>query len=142
MAGRDVVILESEKAIGTHTSSRNSEVIHAGIYYPAGSWKARLCVAGRRALYTYAAENGIAHQRLGKMIVATSDEEVPALQGYLDKALANGVEAMSWLNAAQARALEPEVTCVGALWSDTTGIIDAHGLMAALRRDAEASGAI
>jgi len=141
-SGREVIVLESEKAIGTHTSSRNSEVIHAGIYYTTGSWKARLCVAGRRALYAYASENGIAHQRLGKLIVATSEEEIPALQGYLDRALANGVEGMSWLDAAEAQALEPEVTCRRALWSDTTGIIDAHGLMAALRRDAEAGGAV
>jgi L-2-hydroxyglutarate oxidase LhgO len=141
LAGREVIVLESEKAIGTHTSSRNSEVIHAGIYYPTGSAKARLCVAGRRALYAYAAENGVNHQRVGKLIVATTDEEVPALEGYLKKALANGVEGMSWLDAEQARALEPEVRCVRGLWSDTTGIVDAHGVMAAYRRDAEAHGA-
>ena len=142
LSGREVIVLEGEKAIGTHTSSRNSEVIHAGIYYPAGSWKARLCVAGRRALYAYAAENGIPHQRLGKLIVATTDQEVPALQGYLDKALANGVEGMAWLDGAEARALEPAVLCARALWSGTTGIVDAHGLMAAFKRDAEAHGAV
>jgi L-2-hydroxyglutarate oxidase LhgO len=139
--GREVIVLESEKAIGTHTSSRNSEVIHAGIYYPAGSWKARLCVAGRRALYAYAAENGIAHQKLGKLIVATSEEEIASLQQYLDKAQANGVEGMAWLDAAEAHALEPVVRCARALWSGETGIVDAHGLMAAFRRDAESRGA-
>ena len=142
LSGREVIVLEGEKAIGTHTSSRNSEVIHAGIYYPAGSWKARLCVAERRALYAYAAENGIAHQRLGKLIVATTDQEIPALQGYLDRALANGVEGMAWLDGAEARALEPAVLCARALWSGTTGIVDAHGLMAAFKRDAEAQGAV
>jgi L-2-hydroxyglutarate oxidase LhgO len=142
VSGREVIVLESEKAIGTHTSSRNSEVIHAGIYYPAGSWKARLCVAGRRALYAYAAENGIPHQQLGKLIVATTEKEIPSLQGYLDKALANGVEGMAWLDQAEAHALEPEVRCARALWSGTTGIVDVHGLMAAFRRDAEARGAV
>jgi L-2-hydroxyglutarate oxidase LhgO len=142
LAGREVIVLEGEKAMGTHTSSRNSEVIHAGIYYPTGSWKARLCVAGRRALYAYAAENGIPHQQLGKLIVATTDEEIPALQGYLDRAHANGVEGMSWMDAAQVHELEPAVICRRALWSGTTGIVDAHGLMAAFRRDAEARGAV
>jgi L-2-hydroxyglutarate oxidase LhgO len=140
-SGREVIVLEGEKAIGTHTSSRNSEVVHAGIYYPAGSWKARLCVAGRRALYAYAAENGITHRKVGKLIVASSEDEVSSLQQYLDKAQANGVEGMAWLDAAEAHALEPAVRCVRALWSGETGIIDAHGLMAALRRDAEAEGA-
>jgi len=140
-SGREVIVLEGEKAIGTHTSSRNSEVVHAGIYYPAGSWKARLCVAGRRALYAYAAEHGIAHQKLGKMIVATSEDEISSLQQYLDRATANGVEGMRWLDAAEAHALEPEVRCARALWSAETGIIDAHGVMAAFRRDAEAGGA-
>jgi L-2-hydroxyglutarate oxidase LhgO len=141
LAGRQVIVLESERAIGTQTSSRNSEVIHAGIYYSPGSLKARLCVAGRRALYAYAADNGIAHQQLGKLIVATSDEEVPSLQQYLDRALANGVEGMGWLDAAEAHALEPAVRCARALWSGETGIVDAHGVMAGFRRDAEARGA-
>jgi L-2-hydroxyglutarate oxidase LhgO len=141
LAGRQVIVLESERAIGTQTSSRNSEVIHAGIYYSPGSLKARLCVAGRRALYAYAADNGIAHQQLGKLIVATSDEELPALQQYHDRALANGVEGLAWLTPDQARPLEPEVRCAGALFSSVTGIIDVHGLMATLRRDAEAHGA-
>jgi L-2-hydroxyglutarate oxidase LhgO len=140
-SGREVIVLESEKAIGTHTSSRNSEVVHAGIYYPTGSWKARLCVTGRRALYAYAAEHGIAHQKLGKLIVATSDEEVGSLQSYLDKATANGVEGMRWLDGAEAHELEPDIRCARALWSAETGIIDAHEVMAAYRRDAEAGGA-
>jgi L-2-hydroxyglutarate oxidase LhgO len=139
-AGREVVVLERETAPGTHTSARNSEVIHAGIYYPPGSQKARLCVAGRRALYDYAAANGVAHRRLGKLIVATAEDELAALQGYCDRALANGVEGLRWLEADQARALEPEVRCVRALFSAETGIIDSHGLMLALRRDLEAAG--
>jgi L-2-hydroxyglutarate oxidase LhgO len=134
-------VLESEATVGSHTSSRNSEVVHAGIYYPTGSLKARLCVAGRRALYAYAEANGIEHRRLGKLIVATTDEELPTLRRYHERATANGVEELSWLGAAEVRALEPAVSCVGALSSPVTGIIDAHGLMTALRRDAEARGA-
>jgi L-2-hydroxyglutarate oxidase LhgO len=139
--GREVIVLEREAAIGTHTSARNSEVIHAGIYYPPGSRKARLCVAGRRALYAYAEAQGIAHRRLGKLIVATSPEEVLVLEGYRARAAANGVEALDWLTPEEARTLEPAISCVRALWSPTTGIIDAHGLLRSLRRDAEAAGA-
>jgi L-2-hydroxyglutarate oxidase LhgO len=140
-SGREVIVLEGEKAIGTHTSSRNSEVIHAGIYYPAGSWKARLCVAGRRSLYAYAAENGVAHRKVGKLIVATTEAEISSLQQYIDRATANGVEGMRWLDAAEAHELEPSVRCARALWSGETGIVDAHGVMASFRRDAEAGGA-
>ena len=140
LAGRAVIVLERERAPGTHTSARNSEVIHAGIYYPTGSLKARLCVAGRQALYAYAAASGVEHRRLGKLIVATRDDELPLLDGYHQRARANGV-TLTWLDAAEARALEPAVRCVRALWSPDTGIIDSHGLMAALRRDAEAHGA-
>jgi L-2-hydroxyglutarate oxidase LhgO len=140
-AGAEVVVLEGERAIGTHTSSRNSEVIHAGIYYPTGSAKARLCVAGRRALYAYAADRGIAHRRVGKLIVATTGAEEAALAQYLERARANGVEDLQLLDAAAAARLEPEVRCTAALFSPVTGIIDAHGLMTALRHDAEAAGA-
>src|SRR5580765_3608830 len=133
-SGREVVILEAERDIGTHTSSRNSEVIHAGIYYPAGSLKARLCVAGRRALYDYCAERGVAHRRTGKLIVATTEAEVPGLEAYAAKGAANGVDDLRVLDAAEARALETrvELHCTRALLSPSTGIVDSHGLMRAL----------
>jgi L-2-hydroxyglutarate oxidase LhgO len=140
--GREVVVLEAERGIGMHTSSRNSEVIHAGLHYPPGSLKARLCVEGRRMLYAYAREKGVEHQRTGKLIVATAEAEIPAVEGNRDRALACGVEGISMLDAREAGALEPEVRCVRALFSAETGIIDSHGLMAALRRDAEGDGAV
>jgi L-2-hydroxyglutarate oxidase LhgO len=141
LRGREVVVLESERAPGMHTSSRNSEVVHAGFHYPKGSLKARLCVAGRRALYAYAEEKGIAHRRLGKLVVATSEAEIAVLEKYRAAGEANGVEGLAMLGAAEAHALEPEVRCVAALWSPQTGIVDSHGFMQALRRDAEAHGA-
>jgi L-2-hydroxyglutarate oxidase LhgO len=141
LAGREVAVLEAEGAIGTHASSRNSEVIHAGIYYPPGSLKARLCVAGRRALYAYCAANEVACKRPGKLIVATGDEEVVQLERLHAQAEANGVGDLRWLDGAEARSLEPELQCVRALWSPSTGIVDSHGLMAALRRDAVRAGA-
>jgi len=140
-AGREVFVLESERFAGFHSSSRNSEVIHAGIYYPPGSLKARLCVEGKLALYRYCAEQGIAHARIGKLIVATAEEEVPALGRLKANAEANGVTDLVLLSQAEVRELEPEVSCVRGLLSPSTGIIDSHGLMAALRRDAEAAGA-
>ncbi|MCA1826625.1 MAG: NAD(P)/FAD-dependent oxidoreductase [Myxococcales bacterium] len=142
LAGREVTVLEAERAVGQHTSSRNSEVIHAGIYYPPGSLKARLCVEGRDALYRYCAERGVPHARLGKLIVATSDEEVAALERLRINAEANGVDDLAILSAAEAHELEPEISCVRALLSPSTGIVDSHALMAALRRDAEAAGAV
>ena len=129
LSGREVLVLESENAIGTGTSSRNSEVIHAGIYYPAGSLKARLCVQGKQMLYAYCAERGVAHQRLGKLIVATSPEQVLALDGIMAKAAANGVHDLQKLTAAQAQALEPALACQAALLSPSTGVVDSHGLM-------------
>jgi L-2-hydroxyglutarate oxidase LhgO len=141
LAGREVIVLEAERGAGTHTSARNSEVIHAGIYYPPGSWKARLCVAGHRALYAYAEARGIEHRALGKLIVATSEEELPALARYHERALANGVEGLRWMEPEEVRRLEPAISCVRALWSERTGIIDGHGLMSALRADVEARGA-
>jgi L-2-hydroxyglutarate oxidase LhgO len=139
--GREVMVLEAEGAIGSHTSSRNSEVIHAGIYYPTGSLKALLCVRGKAALYEYCEAAGVAHARLGKLIVATRDDEIPTLDRLAAQARANGVDDLVFLTGAEARALEPAVTCVGALLSPSTGIIDSHGLMSALRRDAERDGA-
>jgi L-2-hydroxyglutarate oxidase LhgO len=140
-AGREVVVLEKESAIGTGTSSRNSEVIHAGIYYPAGSLKARLCVAGRKALYPYLGERGIAHRRCGKLIVATDPGQIAGLERLHAQARANGVSDLRMLEASEARALEPELSCVAALESPSTGIIDSHGFMLGLRGDAEDHGA-
>jgi L-2-hydroxyglutarate oxidase LhgO len=140
-AGREVVILESEPKIGSHTSSRNSEVIHAGIYYPPGSLKARLCVEGRNELYAYCAERGVPHARIGKLIVATSEEELATLAALRRNAEACGVTDLASLSQAEVAELEPDVRSVGGLISPSTGIVDAHALMAALRREAEEAGA-
>ena len=142
LAGREVIVLEAETAFGTGISSRNSEVIHAGIYYPTGSLRARLCVQGNRLLYDYCASHGVAHQRCGKLIVATSVDEMAALDRLRATAIANGVSDLQPLSAAQAIAMEPALHCVGALLSPSTGIIDSHGLMLALLGDAERAGAM
>ena len=141
LSGREVVILEAEDAIGTHTSSRNSEVIHAGIYYPQGSLKARSCVEGKALLYEYCVAHGVPHRRAGKLIVAADDSQLPELQRIQEKAHANGVTDVVWMTRAQALALEPELACVAALYSPSTGIIDSHALMLAYLGDAEAHGA-
>ncbi|UVF80904.1 NAD(P)/FAD-dependent oxidoreductase [Gordonia mangrovi] len=140
--GRSVVVLEREDAVGTQTSSRNSEIIHAGIYYPPGSLKARMCVTGRALLYRYCADNTIAHRRTGKLIVATDRDQLAALDRIADRAHANGVGDLRRIDRDELAELEPEVSGVAALWSPSTGIVDAHGLMRALRRDAEQSGAV
>jgi L-2-hydroxyglutarate oxidase LhgO len=142
LAGRDVVVLESAEAIGTETSSRNSEVIHGGIYYPTDSLKARFCVAGRHALYEFCGSHGVLHRRCGKFIVATSDEQMPELERLKKVAAANGVPDLEWWTPQEVAAEEPAVFCVGALWSPSTGIIDSHGLMLAYQGDAEANGAM
>ena len=142
LAGREVVILESEDAIGTHTSSRNSEVIHAGIYYPKGSLKARSCVPGKELLYEYCVSHGVPHRRCGKLIVATNEKQLDELRGIQAKAHANGVTDVVWMTRAQALALEPELHCAAALYSPSTGIIDSHALMLAYLGDAEAKGAM
>ena len=142
MAGREVVLLEAAVAIGTGTSSRNSEVIHAGLYYPPGSLKARLCVRGRELLYAYCAERGIAHRRCGKLIVATEAAQEPGLQALRQRAEACGVHDLLWMDAMQARALEPALHCTAALLSPSTGIVDSHGLMLSLLGEAEAHGAM
>jgi L-2-hydroxyglutarate oxidase LhgO len=142
MAGREVVILEAEDAIGTHTSSRNSEVIHAGIYYTRNSLKARSCVAGKQLLYEYCVAHGVPHQRCGKLIVATSETQNGELLSIQQKAHANGVTDVVWMSREQARALEPELACVAALYSPSTGIIDSHALMLAYLGDAEEHGAM
>jgi L-2-hydroxyglutarate oxidase LhgO len=139
--GREVALLEAEKDFGTHTSSRNSEVIHAGLYYPPGSLKARSCERGRRALYAYLADKGIPHRRIGKLIVATSEAEIASLEAYKKTAHANGAGDLEWLDAKEAHQMEPEVQCVRALFSPSTGILDAHGLMRALAQDAREAGA-
>jgi L-2-hydroxyglutarate oxidase LhgO len=141
LTGREVVVLEEASAIGTGTSSRNSEVIHAGIYYPEGSLKARYCVAGRERLYPYCETSGVGHRRCGKLIVATDEAQIPGLRALEQKALANGVADITWLDGGQAMALEPALKCVAALLSPSTGIIDSHGLMLAYQGDAEAAGA-
>lgn len=140
LQGREVMVLEAAPDIGTGTSSRNSEVIHAGIYYTAASLKARLCVRGKALLYDYCAERGIGHQRCGKLIVATAQEQVAQLQGMVDRAHANGVHDLQMLTGAQARAMEPELNCEAAVFSPSTGIVDSHGLMLALQGDVENAG--
>ena len=142
LAGLDTVVLEAESAIGTGTSARNSEVIHAGLYYPRGSLKARLCVQGRQALYPYCATHHVAHRRCGKLIVATHDTQIDALRRIQAAAAANGVHELRWLDARQAQALEPALQCVAALESPSTGIIDSHGLMLALQGDLETAGGL
>ena len=141
LAGHEVVLLETESAFGTHTSSRNSEVIHAGIYYPTGSLKARLCLAGRRALYRYCAEHGVHHERIGKVIVACDESELAGLRKYQEQAKTNGVDDLTLLGRAEIAVLEPEVRCVAGCLSPSTGIVDSHGLMLAYLGDAESRGA-
>ena len=142
MAGHEVVVLEAESAFGTVTSARNSEVIHAGLYYPTASLRATLCVRGKQLLYAHCASHGVPHRRCGKLIVATQADELPALDRLLATAAANGVPDLQALSAAQARALEPALACVAALLSPSTGIIDSHGLMLSLLGDAERAGAV
>jgi len=141
-SGREVVILEAEDAIGTHTSSRNSEVIHAGIYYPKGSRKATACVEGRRRLYAYCEEHGVPFRRCGKLIVAASDSQKEELLAIKAKALGNGVSDVVEIPAAEAMRMEPALHCAAALHSPSTGIIDSHALMLAYLGDAEAAGAM
>ena len=141
LSGREVIILEAEAAIGTHTSSRNSEVIHAGIYYPRGSLKARTCVEGRALLYDYCDAHGVSYRRCGKLIVAHDASQLGALEDLRTQALANGVTDLVMLGREQALALEPRLRCAGALHSPSTGIIDSHALMLAYLGDAESHGA-
>lgn len=140
MAGREVIVLEAADMIGSETSSRNSEVIHAGIYYPTGSFKARACVEGKHFLYRYCAEHGVPHANCGKLIVATREEQLPALHALKDKAAENGVPDLELLDPAGIERMEPAVYGVAALFSPSTGIIDSHSLMLAYQGDAEALG--
>ena len=139
-SGRDVLVLEAEEAIGTGISSRSSEVIHAGIYDPQGSAKARWCVEGRQLLYEYCARHGVEHHRCGKLIVATDDAQRPRLRQIESAAHANGVTDLRWLEAAEARELEPALRCVAALHSPSSGIVDSHGLMLSLQGEIEQAG--
>jgi len=132
LAGQEVLVLERHGGIGTETSSRNSEVIHAGLYYPFGSLRAQLCLPGRQMLYEFCAENGVAHDRCGKLLVATTDAEIPKLEAIAASAIRCGVDDLQRLTADDVRAVEPEVACVAAYLSPSTGIIDSHGLMQAL----------
>ncbi len=142
LEGREVLVLESADGIGTGISSRNSEVIHAGIYYPRDSLKAQLCVAGRDALYAFCERHGVPYRRTGKLIVATDEAEARALQDIERRARANGVDDLRWLSGVEARRLEPELRCVRALLSPSTGIIDSHACMLAFQGDLEAAGGI
>lgn len=137
--GLETLVLEAAEGIGTQTSSRNSEVIHAGIYYPAHSLKATLCVQGKELLYDYCARRGIAHKRCGKLIVATDNGQIAALQALAAQAKLNGVHDLQWLSVDEARALEPELQCVAALHSPSTGIVDSHALMLSLQGELEAA---
>lgn len=140
--GFETIILERHAAFGQETSSRNSEVIHAGLYYPSHSLKAGLCVDGSRRLYDYAAARGIAHRRCGKLIVATQQQQEERLHALHDQAVSNGLGDTRLLTKKQALALEPQLRCVAALHSPATGIISSHALMLALLADAEAGGAV
>jgi L-2-hydroxyglutarate oxidase LhgO len=140
--GREVIVLEAAEAIGVGTSSRNSEVIHAGLYYPRGSLKAALCVRGREMLYDYCAGHGVPHQRCGKLLVATARNQVPQLESILARGRENGVFDLVRISGAEATALEPALECVDAVFSPQTGIVDSHQLMLALQGDAEHDGAV
>jgi len=142
LRGLETLVLERERTIGTGISSRNSEVVHAGLYYPSGSLKARLCVAGRGALYDYCAERGVGHRRCGKLIVATSEAQCAPLAALERQGRANGVQDLQPLNRAQAQALEPQLQCVAALLSPSTGIVDSHALMHSLQGDLEHAGGV
>jgi L-2-hydroxyglutarate oxidase LhgO len=140
--GREVVVLERHARIGEETSSRNSEVIHAGMYYATGSLKARLCVAGKAQLYAYCEAQSVDHKRCGKVIVATDQSQIGKLEGIQRRGRENGVHDLEWLDAKQLSRLEPNVRGVAALWSPSTGIIDTHGLMQAFVADIEGAGGI
>ena len=141
-AGREVCVLEAQDRIGMGISSRSSEVIHAGVYYEPGSLKAKLCVAGNRALYAYCAAQGIEHSRCGKLIVATSEPQVEQLRQLHARAEASGVHDLHWVSAEEARSLEPQIHCTAALLSPSTGILDSRGLMRALLKDFEDAGGV
>jgi L-2-hydroxyglutarate oxidase LhgO len=140
--GHSVIVAEATGGIGNGVSSRNSEVIHAGMYYPSGSVRARHCVEGRRQLYAFCESHGVPQKRCGKLIVATNDLERAKIEGIFEQGLANGVEGLRLIEGAEARALEPNVSCIAAILSPETGIIDSHSLMLALQGDLEDAGGV
>ena len=140
LQGREVILLDAQTTFGTQTSSRNSEVIHAGIYYPQGSLKAFHCVRGKELLYGYAASRSIGHRRLGKMIVATNDDELSYLADYITAAKANGVDDLRPLSQSEIERMEPDISVAGAVYSPSTGIVDSHALMLSLLADFENAG--
>ncbi|MCP4769201.1 MAG: NAD(P)/FAD-dependent oxidoreductase [Gammaproteobacteria bacterium] len=142
LAGREVLVLEAHDCIGSEISSRNSEVIHAGIYYPAGSLKAKFCVQGRKRLYRYCEDHHVPFKRCGKFIIATDEQQQSELQTIWQKARNNGVDDMVYLDQNEMQQREPQVKCVSALWSPSTGLIDSHGYMLALQADLENAGGI
>lgn len=142
LAGREVLVLEQHDVIGSETSSRNSEVIHAGIYYPTGSHKADWCVAGKSRLYAYCAEHGVPFERCGKIIVATQDEQKDVLRSYQQQARENGAGELRWLSTGDVETLEPEVFAVAGVLSESTGIIDSHAYMLALQGELESQGGV
>ncbi len=138
-SGRDVLVLEAAAQAGTETSSRNSEVIHSGLYYPTGSMKARLCVSGREQLYAYCESRGVPHRRTGKYIVAATEAELPVLEGYRTQAIVNGVGDLPWLALSELRREEPALGVAGGIHCPATGIIDSHSLMLSFIGDIEAA---
>src|SRR5918912_1452086 len=140
LAGQDVLVLEQHPRIGEETSSRNSEIVHAGLYYAPGSLRARLCVRGKEMLYAFCAEAGVAHRRTGKLLVATADGQLGKLNTIAETARRNGVLDVVPMTGAEARRLEPELSCVAALLSPSTGTVDSHGLMLALEGHLEQLG--
>jgi L-2-hydroxyglutarate oxidase LhgO len=140
--GREVVVIERLPGIGMGTTSRNSEVVHGGMYYPTGSLKQRLCIEGRRKLYPYMEAHGVAHRRCGKLIVATTPHEVGSIEAIYDQGSRNGVEELALLSGAKASAMEGALSCIAALWSPQTGILDCHALMIALRGELESNGGV
>lgn len=142
MAGHEVVVLEAAAGIGTETSSRNSEVVHAGLYHPRDSLKTQLCTRGREALYVYCEEHGVPYRRCGKIVVAVDEAQTPKLHALADNARNNGINDLQWLDAAAVTALEPALRAAAGLWSPSSGIVDTHQLMLAYWGDAEKAGAI
>ena len=140
--GREVIILEQADAIGTETSSRHSEVIHAGIYYEPGSLKAKFCVEGKIKMYRFMEERGIPFKKLGKLIVATSEDQISALNKIKQRAEQNGVMDLELLSHNEVIAREPDLRCITALWSPSTGVADSHSYMLGLQGDAESNGAM
>ena len=139
-AGHETLVLESALAIGTGTSARNSEVIHAGLYYPTGSLRHRLCVAGRRKLYQWNTERGVPYRKTGKLIVGTSDAQIPRMKALFDQGIRNGVEGLHFLTGTEAMAMEPNLTCTAAVLSEETGILDSHAYMLSLQGELEDHG--